>query len=427
MNILFLIPTISGSNNKKIDFSDLLWKVIFTPPLTFEMLAAVTPLEHTISLLDERIEKINFNKSYDVVGITVITSAASRAYECADEFRRRGITVVLGGWHPSVFPDEAKQHADTVVIGEGENSWLHLLQDLEKGTLKPFYNNIQPVDFQTLPPPRRKFSHNRGFVIGEIQATRGCSMGCHYCAITNRPFGRIWRCRPIENVIKEIETIPQKFLYFSDSSLTENPQYTKQLFRAMKDSNKKIFCNGNTNILHHDEELIKLSSEAGCLEWSIGFESVSQESLNSIGKQTNKVHEFAATVKKIHDYGIAVNGNFIFGMDEDHPDIFDKTIDAVQDWELDLSAFSLLTPFPGTPLFERLEKEKRILTKDWSQYDLRHVVFRPKYLSPLELFDETQRVHDEIYSLFKTMKRSIKSLRFGLYPFFTTTLQNITN
>jgi radical SAM superfamily enzyme YgiQ (UPF0313 family) len=424
MNILFLIPAMSGLKNNKITFSDLLWKVIFTPPLTFEMLAAVTPLEYTISLLDERIEKIDFSKHYDVVGITIITPVAHKAYEIADEFRRRGMKVVLGGWHPSIFPNEAKQHADAVVIGEGENSWSQLLQDLKKGTLRSFYEYDRPIDLQSLPPPRRNFSHKGGFIIGEIQATRGCTIGCQYCAVTNRPFGRVWRFRSINDIVKEIETIPQKFLYFCDPSLTVNPQYTKQLFRALKHLNKKIFCNGNTDILHRDEELIKLSSEAGCVEWSIGFESISQMNLDSIGKITNKVHDFPATVKKIHDYGIAVNGNFIFGMDEDHPDVFDKTIDAVNDWELDLSAFSILTPFPGTPLFERMEKEKRILTRDWSQYDLRHVVFQPKHLSIEELSEGTKRVHDEVYTLFKKMKRSVKCLRFGPYTFFTNGFQN---
>lgn len=415
----------SKSKDKKIDFSDLLLKVVFTPPLTFGTLAAVTPAEDTITLLDDQIEKIDFDKHYDVVGITTITPTASRAYALADEFQQRGIKVVLGGWHASVFPAVAKQHADAVVIGEGENSWSKLLQDLKNGSLKPFYYNNQPVDFQAFPSPRRIISHNRGFMIDEIQTTRGCTMGCHYCAITNRPFGQIWRFRPIDDVIKELEMIPQKFLYFCDASLTINTHYTKQLFRAMKHLHKKIFCNGNVNILNQDEELLRLSHEAGCVEWSIGFESVSQESLNSIGKHTNKVQDFAHTVKKIHNHGIPVNGNFIFGMDEDHPDIFDKTIDAVNDWELDLSTFSILTPFPGTPLFKRLEKEKRILTKEWSLYDLRHVVFQPKHLSPEELLEGTRRVRDEIFPLSKRIKRSIKSVRFGIYPFFTNTLQNL--
>jgi radical SAM superfamily enzyme YgiQ (UPF0313 family) len=424
MNILFLIPALPGSKNNKKTISPLLWKIIFTPPLTFEMLAAVTPHEHTITLLDERTEKINFDKHYDLVGITTITPAASRAYEIADEFRKRGMTVVLGGWHPSIFPDEAKQHADAVIIGEGENSWLQLLHDFEKGSLKSYYDTVQPIDFQSLPPPKRDFSHKRGFIIGEIQATRGCTRSCQYCAVTNQPFGRIWRRRSIDDIVKEIEKVPQKFLYFCDPSLTINPQYTKQLFRAIKPLNKKIFCNGNADVLLHDEELIRLSSEAGCVEWSIGFESISQTNLDSMGKITNKVHDFPAIVKKIHEHGIAVNGNFIFGMDDDYPNVFDVTIDAVNDWELDLTAFSILTPFPGTPLFERMEQEKRIVTKDWSQYDLQHVVFQPKHLSREELSEGTKKAYDEVYTLYKKVKRSVRCLRYGPYTFFTNGLQN---
>jgi radical SAM superfamily enzyme YgiQ (UPF0313 family) len=424
MNILFILPSTPREKKKKSVFSDLLWKAVFTPPLTFKMLAAVTPPEHTITLLDERIEKINFSNHFDVVGISTITPAAYRAYEIADEFRQRGTKVVLGGWHPSIYPAEAKQHADAVIIGEGENSWLQLLQDLKKGTSRAFYKNAQPVDLHSLPHPRRNFSHNRGFIIEEIQTTRGCTTGCQYCVITNRPFGCVWRSRRIPDIVKEIETIPQKFLYFCDPSLTTNPQYTKQLFNALKPLNKKIFCNGNTNILFKDEELLRLSSEAGCVEWSIGFESINQKNLDNIGKNTNNVHNFSETVKKIHEYGIAVNGNFIFGMDEDHSDVFDKTMDAVNEWELDLSAFSILTPFPGTPLFDRMEKEQRILTKDWSLYDLQHVVFRPKHLSIEELEEGTRRVHNEVFSFSDKVIRSLKGIRFGPYAFFTNGLQN---
>lgn len=413
------------SKEKKVDFSNLLLKLVFTPPLTFETLAAVTPAEDTITLLDDQIETVDFNTHYDVVGITTLTPTASRAYELADKFKQKGTPVVLGGWHASVFPDEAKQHANAVVIGEGENSWPQLLQDLEQGILKPFYNNDRPVDFQTFPPPRRNISHNKGFIVDGIQATRGCTMECQYCAITNRPFGRTWRFRSVEDVVEELETIPQKLLYFCDSSLTINTQYTKQLFRAMKHLHKKIFCNGNVNILNHDDELLQLSQEAGCVEWSIGFESVSQENLINIGKRANKVQDFSDTVKKIHNHGIPVNGNFIFGLDEDYPDIFDRTIDAVNQWELDLSTFSILTPFPGTPIYDRLEKEKRIITKEWSLYDLKHVVFQPKHLSPEQLLDGIQRVQDELFSLSKRIQRSIKSLRFGMYPFFTNTIQNL--
>jgi len=193
----------------------------------------------------------------------------------------------------------------------------------------------------------------------------------------------------------------------------------------MKELNKKFYCNGNIGVLNHDEELLKLSREAGCVEWAIGFESVSQKSLNFIGKKTNKSEDFAIAVKKIHNHGISIMGNFIFGLDEDHPDIFRKTLDAICKWELELAEFNIFTPFPGTPLYDFLEKENRILTKDWSKYDIQHVVFQPKHMTAQELLDGTREVKKEFFSKFNTLKRSLTSLRSGAYPFLTTGMENI--
>jgi len=387
------------------------------------MLATVTPTEHSIKFIDERYQRINYNEECDIVGISSMTSSAVRAYEIADKFRVQGIPVILGGWHASALPDEAKQHADSVVLGDAEESWPQLLKDLEKGELKPFYE--KPVDLKTIPAAcRNMILHREISFIGEIQATRGCSMGCKYCSVTNSIHRREFRIRPIEDIVKEISSLPSKYFLFLDSSLTLNPKFTKQLFKAMKRLNKKFSCNGNVSILHRDDELLKLAREAGCVEWAIGFESISQKSLSLVGKTTNNVEEFSHTINKIHDHGIAVKGNFMFGLDGDHPDIFDKTIDAINDWDLDLVDFSILTPFPGTPLFDYLEKEKRIITRDWSKYDGFHVVYKPKHMSPQELFDEVTRVRRTVYSIYNNIRRATKCLKFGPYSFLTTGIPN---
>lgn len=428
MKILFVSPRLSEFDVHKFYFHSInrfFWKVVSTPTLNFRMLAAVTPEEHLIRLVDEEFQKVDFNEKCDMVGITVTTPAATRAYEIADEFRSRGKAVVLGGWHPSALPQEAKQHADSVIIGEGEESWPQLLKDFERGKLKPFYEQKKPVDLKTIPPPaRRRMLNKGGFIMDEIQATRGCFMGCKYCTITNSVHRRIFRFRPIDDVIEEIRSIPQKILYFADPSLTLNPQYSKQLFKAMKRLNKKFSCNGNISILHRDDELLKLSKDAGCVEWSIGFESISQKSLNLIGKKTNKVKEFASTIDKIHDHGMGVKGNFMFGFDEEYPNIFERTVDTICEWGIDLPCFSILTPFPGTPLFDSLEKEKRILTKEWSKFDARHVVFQPKHMSSQELFEGIRWVYKQFYSTYNTTKRTLKCLKFSPYSFLTTGLEN---
>jgi radical SAM superfamily enzyme YgiQ (UPF0313 family) len=426
MKILLIYPSKSKLRTKGFDFSiknTISWRLLLGPQLAFQMLAAVTPREHSIHLVDERSQKIDFHDEYDLVGVSSITPSATRSYEIADTFRSLHVPVILGGWHPSALPEEAKQHADAVVIGEAEECWPSLLKDVERKKIKPFYE--APVDLANIPPAeRKKIQPNRRYFIEQIQATRGCTMRCRFCSISNSKYECTYRLRPINHVIEELKSIPQKIIYFSDPSMTINPEYTKQLFRAMKQLNKKFSCNGSIGVLSHDDELITLASEAGCREWDIGFESVSQESLNLVGKTSNKVEEFASTIEKIHDSGTCVKANFMFGFDADKPDIFDKTIDAIYEWDIDLVDINILTPFPGTPLYEDLEREKRILTKDWSQYDLKHVVFQPKNMSAQDLFAETMRVHRTVYSTSNIFKRAITCLTYSPYNFFTTGLQN---
>ena len=424
MKILFVNPTNLKSDQDKLPvIQRLVWGGIMSPPLSIRMLAAVTPKKYSITFIDERYRKINFNQEFDIVGISFTTPFAVRAYEIADKFRAQGIPVILGGWHASVLPKEAKQHADSVVLGDAEESWPQLLRDLEKNKLKPFYD--KPINLETNPPTCRDRILHRGVnFVEEVQATRGCHMGCKYCSVSHSKYRSELHLRPINEVIKEISSFHPKFFCFLDSSLTLNLKYTKQLFKAMNGLNKKFSCNGNVRYLNRDDELLKLASEAGCVEWAIGFESISQKSLSLVGKSTNKVDEFSATVDKIHDYGMDVKGNFMFGLDEDYPDIFDDTINAVYDLNLDLFGARILTPFPGTPLYDDLEKEKRILTKDWSKYDTCNVVFQPKHITPQELLDGFIRVRRTVSSPYSNFKRAIKCLKFGPYSFLTTGIPN---
>ncbi len=426
MKILLINPSNIKKQGKWMNFSlvnKFSWSVLISPQLTFQMLAAATPSKHSIKLVDERYQKVDFHDDYDLVGISAMTPLATRSYEIADIFRSLHIPVVLGGWHPSVLPEEAKRHADAVVIGEAEESWPSLLKDVEEKKIKPFYEHL--VNLTHIPSiERKKLQHKGGCFIEQIQATRGCAHRCRFCSVPNSKYASIFRFRPIEHVIEELKSVPQKVLYFSDPSLTSDPGYTKQLFREMKPLNKKFSCNGNMNVLGHDDELVALASEAGCVEWDIGFESISQENLNLSGKKTNKVKEFASTIDKIHEFGMGVKGNFLFGFDADHPDIFNKTIDAIYDWDLDLVDINILTPFPGTPLYEDLDREQRILTKDWSKYDLKHVVFEPKYMPAEVLLSETKRIQKTVGSPSKSIQRAIHCIKYGTYTFFTTGIQN---
>jgi radical SAM superfamily enzyme YgiQ (UPF0313 family) len=419
MKILFIWPRnseiIFNSTDPINKYFRFLSKISFSrPPLTFSILAALTPKEYMIEIAGGEFRNINFDKKYDLVGITSITSCASLAYEIADEFRKRDIPVVLGGYHPTAMPKEAKQHADAVVVGESEETWPELLKDFKNKKLKEFYIQNRPVNPKLIPHPRNIYPKGAG--IG-IQATRGCPNRCEFCSVSHRKFGNIYRMRPIESVVEEVRAHPSKLFTFQDNNLTINTRYTKQLFNEIKDMNKKFFAYGNIDVLGKDEDLLKLASEAGCIGWLIGFESVCQESLDSIGKSTNRVSEYLSSIKKIHDYGMMIEASFIFGFDFDKSDIFMKTDEFVRKSEVDIPFGLILTPYPGTTLFDRLENENRILTKDWSKYNERNVVFKPKNMTPRELLIRTKELNKKWHTFSRSIERLIKNLNFGFYPF----------
>lgn len=414
MKLLIIEPD-SRANLKRLNRLVSTTFPIF-PTLYAWQMASVTPEKHTVRVISEMYEKIDYNEKYDLVNINFLTPYTNYVYKIADEFRKRGIIVSLSGFHASALPDEAKQYADSVIIGRGENSWPVLLNDLEKNKLKQFYKPEKMLNPKTI--PSTKMNLPKSFIlVGGIEATRGCPNQCKFCQESNIAGGSTFRARPVKNVIEEIKSIPQKALIFYDSSLTIEPKYTKYLFREMRGLNKKFSCCGNIDVLASDEELLKLANQAGCTTWLIGFESISQKTIDNIGKKTNKVEEYAPAIKKIHDYGMSVVGSFIFGFDTDTLDVFEKTRKAINDWEIDLADFAILTPYPGTPLFDRLKKEGRILTQDWAKYTMQNVVFKPKNISEDELLNGARKIAKEFYSNSSIINRTTRGLKLGLYPF----------
>lgn len=401
--------------------SKLLSKFINYNSLALEQVAALTPDEHDVVIINESSKDIDFEDEYDLVGISCLTCNAHRGYEIANKFQRRGIPVVLGGYHPTVLPHEAKQHADSVVIGEAEVTWPQLLNDLENKKLKPFYISNKLIEPELIPPAKRS-RQNISFT-AKIQATRGCPINCEFCVVREIE-GTKFRARPINNVIEEIKSIKNKHLFFIDSSLTINPKYTKSLFKEMIGLNKKFDCFGNINVLAKDDELLSLASEAGCNKWFVGLESISQETINSIGKKTNKIEEYGIAIQKIKNHGMMITGLFMYGFDNDTPYVFDRTLQALDELNLDTASFSIVTPYPGTHLFEKLVKERRILTKDWSKYNEGNVVFKPKNMSVEELFQGTKKASKKYYSFPNSLKRCIRSKNLNLSHFVDKVARN---
>ena len=390
--------------------------------LTLQQVAAVTPKEHDVKLVDERVDKIPYDEKNDVVGITVLTPYSIRAYEIADEFRKRGVKVVLGGYHPTALPEEAKEHADAVVIGEAELTWPELLRDLENDELKPFYKATQLVDPKLIPPARRDIV-NHIHLIGVLQATRGCPYACGFCAVSKME-GRTIRKRPIENVISEMKAMKQKYFFFADASMTIDPNYTKELFRAMKGLRKRFACFGNAGVLGSDDELLSLAKKAGNVCWNVGFESISQETIDNLGKRTNKVQNYKDVVKKIHKNKMLVTGEFIFGFEEDTTESFKKTLKMINEIKVDQAEINILTPLPGTDFYQKLESENRFLNKNWEKYYAGNVVFKPNKLSIDELLEGYKKITTNMYTSRRYLKFMIKSLRFGTSTFMWSLQSN---
>jgi len=421
MKILLISPTWKKETKSKRLGRHRVFK---TPPHNLLIIAALTPKDMEIEIIDENIENIDFNKDVDLVGITTMTASIPRAYEIADIFREKGIPVVLGGIHATVLPEESAQHADAVVIGEAEGSWEKLIQDLREGgkqALTKFYQNPQRPDPSKIPIPERGLVKNKGYLLSRfLQLSRGCPFDCHFCSVS-KFFGKKYRFRPVKKVIEEIKgmigkSLGTRFLGFLDDNIVGNIAYARELFKALIPYNLLWVGQSSINITRH-EDVLELAAASGCKGLFIGFESISEASLGEINKSHNKIKFYEKAIKKIHQFGIAIEGAFIFGFDHDDKSIFRKTVKFIEKVKLDVIQFTILTPLPGTKLHEKLEKEGRIIDRDWSNYDLAHAVFQPKLMTPQELKEGFDWAYRRIYSSSSIFKRLTGLFRGGRWKY----------
>lgn len=377
-------------------------------PLTLTTLASLVPEEINaeVEIYDEGVETIPDNIEADLVGITAITGTAMRAYAIADKLRLKGIPVVIGGVHATLVPNEALLHADSVVTGFAEESWPRLLRDFYSGKMQRLYVQSQAISMEKLPIPKRSLwnKKEKSFVsIDSVQATRGCTNNCDFC-IVPVAWGRRMYLRPVKDVIQELEQIESRNILFVDVSPIEDKRYAKELYSAMIPL-KKRWVSPSTIKIADDDDLLDTAAKSGCKGLLIGFESVSQGTLQVMGKNFNAVEKYKTQVKRLHNRGIAVQACFVFGFDTDDKDIFAKTTDLVYKLNLDLPRYTVYTPFPGTPAFKKLKNENRILKEDWSFYDAQHVVFKPLRMTELELQEGLFWAWKQTYSIGSIAKR----------------------
>ena len=384
-------------------------------PLNLAMLAALTKVDMEISIVDEAMEQINFDEQVDLVGISSNTTQVTRAYEIAAEYRKRDVKVVLGGAHPTLIPHEAIKHADSVCIGEAEGLWGEMLDDFKMGKLKEFYRNDGYCSMKGLPIPRRDLFETKHYLpVDGIQISRGCPFACDFCAAAVI-FGRKYRLRPIEDVVKEIATLKHKYLFFYDDNIVGNPKYAKELFRALIPYNKPWIGQASTTVIK-DLELLKLMAKSGCKGLFVGFESLSEENLKSASKEHNDPKQYEEVVKKLHDHGIAISGAFVFGLDSDDKSVFERTLEFAMDAKLDVAQFNWLTPYPGTPIYARFLRENRLIQTEWwlTGSGRGEVIYHPKMMSPEELKEGSRRVRRNFYSTSSIIKRFFAKKRLSL-------------
>jgi radical SAM superfamily enzyme YgiQ (UPF0313 family) len=383
------------------------------PYLGLLKVAALTPPDWEVSIIDEKVEGVDFDQHADIVGITAMTPAVNRAYKIADEFRARGKKVVMGGMHISKLPDEALQHCDAVVVGEAEELWGTLLEDFKKGELKSLYRHENGYpSLENLPIINWDLYKDKRYLpVHSVETTRGCPHNCEFCSVTSS-FGGKFRNRPVDEVEKEIQSLKpfegrfilKNTVFFADDNIISSRSHAKELLTRIIPYNLKWVGQASVNIAK-DDEILDLCRKSGCMGILIGFESLSADSLSHMGKGFNKPHNYMDVIKKVHDYGIGINGSFVLGFDHDDEGIFDRTLEFIVKTKLDVCYFSILTPYPGTRLYTQMREEGRLIDHDWSNYNTNYVVYKPKLMTPERLLNGFYDVLKGSFSYSSIIKR----------------------
>ncbi|MBN2531235.1 MAG: B12-binding domain-containing radical SAM protein [Spirochaetales bacterium] len=353
--------------------------------------------------MNEIAEDIDFSIHYDLVGITAMTRQVERAYQIADAFRKKNTKVVLGGIHPSFLPEEAKQHADSVVIGEAETLWEQLLSDCEHNKLKPIYKADSMPDLDRLIIPNWKNINLKiypkrfweKFPAMTIYTSRGCQFACKFCSV-QKYFGKTYRLRPVSHIIKEIDNFPATSYFFIDDNIMCKPDYSRELFKALAKRNITWGSQISSTIIKYPD-LIDLAAKSGCVALFVGIESISKSTLQKYNKGFNKVEQYDELIKQLQRVKITPTLSFMFGFDDDTPEQFKQTLLFIKRNKIPFTQFWILTPFPGTEFYTELNNQERIYDHRWSNYDGIHLVFNHDNFSAGQFYELYWGLQQELH------------------------------
>ncbi len=410
MKILLVLPAAAGVRVTRANARVPRRKMLRFSVLPLTTVAALTPPPHEVVLCDENVEPLDLEADADLVGVSFMTALAPRAYEIADAFRARGIRTVAGGYHPTFVPEEALLHFDAVVAGEAETAWPRLVADAAAGRLERVYRGVA-CDPALIPTPRRDLTARTArhyATIHAVQAGRGCVHSCAYCSVTAF-FGGRHRSRPLEHVLAELEALPRDFM-FVDDNVVADVEFARRLFTAMVGLRKRWVAQAPLSIVD-DPGLLRLARRAGCRGLFVGLETLSEENLRAIEKGFNDAQSYARRIARLRGAGIGIIAGVIVGLDGDDRTTFRRLLRFLERTGIDAVQVNILTPLPGTRLFEQYAREGRIHTRDWSLYDYRHAVIEPRQMSARDLQDGADWLYAQYYRPDRIARRFVRSWR----------------